>query len=267
MGRLSRRRRTTKRRTRKQRGGAQTLLRVGGVDFQGADVFIINKKDGIDCAVLFQSRNTIGPFLQLAGGRCEHTHDSLEKTISEELYEESRKSIRIDEEVFKAMTAEKSYVDYMGDDEGHKGMRRCFVCQVPYISKTIYDENKAIFDLLISPRNPAAVGRPDHFKSLLHKYLETDAMVRIPIKVLQDTLVAGNNGKARKVDIDGKGTIHHVARYVMNAFVDARKKGVVPYDLGTAIVRGTVKYAQVKNNNKYIDATNDLTGSTDTYTL
>jgi hypothetical protein len=66
-------------------------------------------------------------------------------------------------------------------------------------------------------------------------------------------LVAGNNGRARS--ING----HHVARYVMNAFVEARKKGFVPYDLRT------VKYAQVENNNKYKDATNDLTGRIDTY--
>jgi hypothetical protein len=160
------------------------------------------------------------------------------------------------------MTAEGSYVDYDGDDKGLKGMRRCFVCQVPYISKTIYDENKAIFDLLLSPGNPAAVGKPaGHFAALLKKYLETDAMVRIPIKDLQDTLVAGNNGRARSVN--GQ----HVARYVMNAFVEARKKGFVPYDLGTAIGLGKVKYAQIENNNKYKDATRDLTGRTDTYTL
>jgi len=83
-------------------------------------------------------------------------------------------------------------------------------------------------------------------------------MVRIPIKDLQDTLVAGNNGRARSI----KG--HHVARYVMNAFVEARKKGVrfVPYYLRT------VKHAQVDNNNKYRDATPlNLTGRIDTYTL
>lgn len=263
MGRSTRqRRRTTKRRTRKQRGGAQTLLRVGGVDFQGADVFIINNYGGVDCAVLFQSRNRIGPFLQLAGGRCEDTHRSLEQTISEELYEESRKSIRITEDVFRAMTAAGSYVDYDGDARGLPGRRRCFVCQVPYINTTIYNENKAIFDLLISPGNPAAVGKPvDYYKSLLHKYLETDAMVRIPIKDLEDTLVAGNNGRARKVDVDGKGTLQHVARYVMNAFVEARKKGFVPYDLRK------VNHEELKNNNIYTDATHDLKGRINTYTL
>jgi len=258
----SRRRRTTKRRTRKQRGGVQVLLDVGGVKFQGADVFIINKYGGVDCAVLFQSKNAKGPFLQLAGGRCEDSHESLEQTISDELYEESRKSIRISEDVFKAMTAVGSYVDYDGDAMGIFGRRRCFVCQVPYISKTIYDENKAIFDLLLSPRNPAAAAKPvGHFAALLKKYLETDAMVRIPIKDLQDTLVARNNGRARS--ING----HHVARYVMNAFVEARKRGFVPYDLGTAIGLRRVNHEELKNNNTYRDATRDLTGRIDTYIL
>jgi len=254
----SRRRRTTKRRTRKQRGGAQVLRDVGGVAFQGADVFIINNYKGADSTVLFQSNNAKGPYLQLAGGRCEVSHESLEQTISEELYEESRKSIRISEDVFQAMTAAGSYVDYDGDAMGLAGRRRCFVCLVPYISTTIYDENKKIFDLLISPGNPAAAAKPvGHFAALLKKYLETDAMVRIPIKDLQDTLRPGNNGRARS--INGQ----HVARYVMNAFVEARKKGFrfIPYDLRT------VKYAQVENNNKYKDATHDLTGRIDTYTL
>ena len=253
--RKSRRADRNTRRSRKQHGGAQTLITVDGVAFQGADVFIINNYKGVDSVVLFQSKNAKGPYLQLAGGRCEDTHRSLEHTISEELYEESRKSIRISEEVLQAMTAAKSYVDYPGDAMGLPGMRRCFVCQVPFISKTIYDENKAIFDLLISPGNPAAAAKPaGHFASLLHKYLETDAMVRIPIKDLQDTLRPGNNGRARPI----KG--HHVARYVMNAFVEARKKGFIPFDLRTA------KHAELPNNNRYRDTTQDRTGRTDTYT-
>lgn len=250
MGRSTRRRRTTKRRTRKQRGGAQTLLRVGGVDFQGADVFIINNYRGVDCAVLFQSNNG-RPFLQLAGGRCENTHRSLEHTISEELYEESRKSIRISEDVFKAMTAAGSFVDYDGDARGLPGRRRCFICRVPFISKTIYDENKAIFDLLISPGNPAAVGKPaGHFESLLHKYLETHALARIPMEDLEKTLMAaGNNGRARSV----KG--QHVAKYVMTALLKKIEKGVVPFDLRT------VKHKELNNDNTY------MTGRKDEYAL
>jgi hypothetical protein len=250
------RRRKSRRGSRKQRGGAQTRLTVRGVEFQGADVFMINNYKGVDNVVLFQSRNAKGPYLQLAGGRCEDTHGSLEQTISEELYEESRKSIRISEDVFKKMTRAGSYVDYMGDKMGLSGMRRCFVCAVPYISTKIYNENKQIFDLLISSGNPAAVGKlPGYFATLLKKYLETDAMVRIPFKELTDAVRAGNDGRARDV----KG--HHIATYVMKAIVEARKKGCLPFDLRT------VKHAETINNNEYKDLTQKLRGRIDEYTL
>lgn len=250
------RRRKSRTGSRKQRGGAQTRLTVGGVEFQGADVFMINNYKGVDSVVLFQSRNRVGPYLQLAGGRCEDTHGSLEQTISEELYEESRKSIRISKDVFTEMTRAGSYVDYMGDKMGLSGMRRCFVCTVPYISTTIYNDNKQIFDLLISTRNPAAVGKPPgYFATSQKKYLETDAMVRIPFKDLTDSVRAGNDGRAR--NING----HHIATYVMKAIVEARKKGRRPFDLRT------VKHVESDNNNKYKDLTRDLTGRIDQYTL
>ena len=255
MRRLTRRRKS-RTGSRKQRGGAQTRLTVGGVEFQGADVFMINNYRGADSVVLFQSRNRMGPYLQLAGGRCEDTHGSLEQTISDELYEESRKSIRISEDVFKEMTRAGSYVDYDGDTKGLPGKRRCFVCAVPSISTKIYNENKQIFDLLISPGNPAAVGKPaGHFEELLRKYLETEAMVRIPFKDLTDSVRAGNDGRAREI----KG--HHIATYVMKAIVEARRKGFLPFDLRT------VKHAETLNNNKYKDSTRDLTGRIDLYTL
>jgi hypothetical protein len=210
----------------KQIGGRQILIN----GFQGADILMINKHNGIDSLVLFEQKNARGPYAQLAGGRCEDTHTSLEDTICAELYEESKKTIRISKRLFEAMTATGKYVDYVGDSKaGIPGLRRCYTCKVPKISSKIFNGNKIILDKLINPRNPR------YSKDLvkrLNKYLETFNMIRIPLANIEASLIVGDDGRAREIK-DDFGINHHVARFVMIAYIKAKNAGLIvsPFNL------------------------------------
>ena len=210
----------------KQIGGKQILIN----GFQGADILMINKHNGIDSLVLFEQRNSRGYYVQLAGGRCEDTHTSLEDTICAELYEESKKTIHISKRIFEAMTATGKYVDYVGDSKaGIQGNRRCYTCKVPKISSKIFNENKIILNKLVDPKNP------HYSKDLvkrLNKYLETFNMIRIPLANIESSLIVGDDGRAREIK-DEFGIKHHVAKFVMISYIKAKNAGLIvsPFNL------------------------------------
>ena len=72
------------------------------VDFQGADVFIINYYQNEFCVLLFEDVRRPGN-ITLPGGRCDTGHTNLSDVASLELFEESLKSIKIEKNVFELM--------------------------------------------------------------------------------------------------------------------------------------------------------------------
>ena len=238
-----------------QIGGRQALINIGGVDFQGADVLIINNYKGNDTIVLFTQRNAMGIYAQLPGGRCEDTHNGLEETASLELYEESKKSIKISIDIFKNMTRDRKYVDYDGGSRGLFGKRRCFICRVPKISRTIFNNNAKILRKLINPRNPRFnISLPGK----LRKYMETYDMVRIPINNIISKIIPGDDGRGREItDIDGNNIF--VAKFAMTAFIKAYNKSLItnPYNL--------IHMGENDNDNVYTDPLRRLQGRIDEY--
>ena len=251
---------TKRRKTRSaQRGGAQTIIADGGVNYQGADVLLLNNYHGTPTIVVFRSTLTAGPLpaFGLAGGRCEVKHHGLiENTITEELYEESRKSVFIDHEVFMLMTNDDKYVDiapgpiFVG---GPDQMRRAYVCAGNF-STTIYNENKSIFDRLIA-QDPAN-------KARYHSYLETSEMFRIPIADMEAAIVRlPARGKPMRVN----GRDIYVQQGVFNAYIAAKAKNLIanPFDLLAA----PIKWSEPANGLTVRDRRGLTTGRVDSYYL
>jgi hypothetical protein len=216
-------------------------IQLGGHKYQGADILLIHRYNGQDTIITFAQRNHRGPYVNIAGGRCETKHRDLEDTASVELYEESRKSIFIASDILRDMTKHGSFVDYPGDSHhGLPGRRRCFVARVPHASTTLYSQNKRILDSL--PVNHR-----------LEPFRETDAMIRIPVADIEATVKAGDDGHARIIN----GV--NVSRFTVLAFIRAKAAGLLasPYDLGR------VRYEQKANDNR--DATGIKSGRIDIY--
>jgi hypothetical protein len=217
-------------RRRRQKGGKQVAIYIGGVAFQGADVMIINyhyASPGIPFLVLFQASGASGilPSLGLPGGRCEDTHGTIEVTAQSELYEESRKAVYVDPEVFRDMTKKRNYVDIPGEDPKPgttmvAGRRRVFICIMPFISTTIYDANKAILD--------ADASTPHSFK-------ETQAMIRIPLSDILKSIRADDDGRGRPVAVQGRQ--FYIQSNTMKAVIAALLVGSFEklYHLGTTV--------------------------------
>lgn len=250
---------------RRRKGGAAAApskqILISG--YQGADVFIINHKDGDDHLILVEQKDNQGrSYFELPGGRCETVHTKLEDTIHQELWEETRKSVSISVPVFERMTAKGKFVDYPGGEGGLPGNRKCFVCRADFISTTLYNQNKAIFDLLTTTDNNKAQGKqPGHYKAMLHSFLETDSMKRVKLSVLEASIKQGDDGRKREIT-DGKDKFW-VGKFAMRAYIGARAKGLIakPFKLSDA----PVKHHQRPNNNRFKDATKELVGKCDFY--
>lgn len=251
-----------------QLGGQQKLIVVNGKNFQGADILMINIYKGEDTIVLYEQQYLQKPgffYAQLAGGRCETSHKSLEDTISSELYEESKKSINISKELFIDMIKTNKFVDYEGDKNGLLGSRRCYICRVPFISKTIFDNNNTILNHLLNISNPKFhnnQGKLNELKKKLSKYMETYNMIRIPIKNIRDSIKTDNRMTGRVIK-DNNGIDRHIASYVIKAFKMADRIGLdnlinKPYILQSAC-------AEQNNNFTYIDEKVRLQGTENVY--
>jgi hypothetical protein len=184
---------------------------VNGLEYQGADVFMVTPHDGVDCVVLFEYRDEQGGgYLQLPGGPCLDLHTSLEQTIARELYKASKQSIYISECNFGHMTSASSFVDYECDRERATGAgsileaagvafqpqqlqyRRCFVALVPSINAEKFKENQIILEHLQSRRTTSR-SKNDHDTERagvlrLKKYMETHAMLRVPLQQLYNVM-------------------------------------------------------------------------------
>lgn len=247
----------------------QELINIEGQEYQGADVLIINEYAGVDHVVLFKDAKPLtagqNPSYSLAGGRFEASHDSLEHTIESELYEESKKTIRISKCVFKYMTKLGHFVVSRGDTKhGKYGLRRCYICRVPHISTTLYEQNKSIMNELTSPdTNPTNYEKE---AEKLRSFMETDEMLRIPLSALSASITRNGAGKitddGRARDIDIRiGTVVkrvHITSITMKAFVKASiendnwttKPFPMTFDLSRAISERWVNYIQKPNDNE-----------------
>jgi len=212
---------------------------VNGVPFQGAEVMLINTYNGVDTVVAFKTAGP-NPSLGLAGGRCDNTDRTIEQTVGRELYEESRKTIHISTQLFKNMTAQRSYVDYLGDraHPGLHGMRRCYICHVPYISTTNYNKNHNILDLL----EEKATARE---RQALDPYLETVDMVRIPMASLAKRVRSVNGVR--------------IQTSLYKAYDEAVRTRIQPF----VLTKGS--HTQVQNDNVYRGVRHKLTGTIDRY--
>lgn len=205
----------------------QRQIHLGGHKYQGADILLIHRYNGQDTIITFAQRNHRGSYVNIAGGRCETKHRDLEDTASIELYEESCKSVFIASDVIRDMTKHGSFVDYPGDTHHElPGRRRCFVARAPHVSTTLYNQNKRILDSLPVRRQ-------------LVPFLETNAIVRIPLADIEATLETGDTGHARIIN----GV--NVSRFTIVAFIRAKAAGLLssPYDLAH------VHYEQKANDN------------------
>lgn len=117
------------------------------IDFQGADVFIITNYENQYCVVLFEDAFRRGN-ITMPGGRCDSGHTNLSDVASQELFEESLKSIKVEPSVFERMDSQNlktnltTYIDITGARGGHKGYRRVYFCYMPSIDVSYYDSNK-----------------------------------------------------------------------------------------------------------------------------
>jgi hypothetical protein len=140
------------------------------IDFQGADVFIITKYENQYCVVLFEDAFTRGN-ITMPGGRCDSGHTKLSDVASQELFEESLKSIKVEPNVFERMDSQNvkpnliTYIDIEGARGGLRGYRRVYFCYMPSIDVSNYDSNK------ISLNRPTTED----------KYKETVKLILIPI--------------------------------------------------------------------------------------
>ena len=219
-------------------GGQQKTITQDGVTYQGADIFIINSWKGNDYVVLFELKDKTGkPYYQMPGGRCETAHKFVEDTIHDELWEESRKSIKISIPIFKEMSSLGKYVDYDGDSKaGLPGKRRCFVCKANKISQTTYDLNKKVLDKLTSLENDVDQGKPPGYYATQYKaFLETKSMKRIALTSLEESnremikQHGSDDGRSRMID----GV--WVNKFVITAYIKSKGKNLIadPYRLSS----------------------------------
>ena len=150
----------------------QKALIINGIPYQGADIFILTKRNDTICIILFvpidPKTNEPRDIVNMPGGRCETKHKTLEAVASQELFEESACTIKISEQEF----TDTLYYNLAGSGEGASGMRRTYLVYIPDTAniETNYKNN------LEKIRSNSKIH---------HSYSETNEMVFIPLQNLQ----------------------------------------------------------------------------------
>lgn len=160
-------------------GSQEKLLEVNDKIYNSAGVLLINKKYNTDCIVLFKSSIPIpsgvnkGKFYcDIPGGGIDIEDSSLEETAKRELFEETKKLLSISSSKLKLLKDKNLFLELPGR-RPHKrkpGLFACFVAKLPYISSTVYNQNK---DILKKVR-------------LDDVFYETIEVVRFPISNLKE---------------------------------------------------------------------------------
>jgi hypothetical protein len=176
------------------------------IDFQGADVFIITNYENQYCVVLFEDAFTRGN-ITMPGGRCDTGHTNLSDVASQELFEESLKSIKVEPSVFERMDSQNvktnliTYIDIEGARGGLRGYRRVYFCYMPSIDVSYYDSNK------VSLNKPTTED----------KYKETVKLILIPINNIISIVIDPFFFIGNKRIKDIKNTRYTITKTTMNA--------------------------------------------------
>lgn len=188
----------------------------GFVDFQGADVFIINNYRNKLCVILFEDAENPGN-ITMPGGRCETKHTDLAEVAHQELFEESLKTIQVPSSIFRNMTVQNqtgpliTYVDIRGSgshliaSDGKRSKRRVYFCYMPhYINlDDYYYYNKQFLK-----------GR-----SVLKGFKETINIILIPISNILSIVSNSNEIFYESKEIqDNKNQTFTVSRITIEAF-------------------------------------------------
>ena len=186
------------------------------VDFQGADVFIINNYRNELCVILFEDKKNPGN-ITMPGGRCETKHPDLAEVAHQELFEESLKTILVPSYIFRNMTDQNqtgtliTYVDIRGSRshliarDGKRSKRRVYFCYMPdYINlDDYYYYNKQFLK-----------GR-----SVLKGFKETINIILIPISNILSIVSNSNERFYESKEIqDNKNQTFTVSRITIEAF-------------------------------------------------
>lgn len=140
------------------------------INFQGADVFIITKYENQYCVVLFEDALRQGN-ITMPVGRCDSGHTNLSDVASQELFEESLKSIKVEPNVFERMDSQNvttnliTYIDITGARGGLRGYRRVYFCYMPSIDVSNYYLNQVNLNM----------------QTIGYEYKETVKLILIPI--------------------------------------------------------------------------------------
>lgn len=203
------------------------------VDFQGADVFIITNYENQYCVVLFEDAFKRG-HITMPGGRCDTGHTNLSDVASQELFEESLKSIKVEPNVFERMDTQNlgikliTYVDITGARGGLRGYRRVYFCYMPSIGidASYYYSNKVSLN---SPKTE-------------DEYKETVNLMLIPIDNIISIVSAPTFIIERKTIKDINNIPYTVTRITMEAFYNFLNE----YNKFTSISPRTMRSTQRK---------------------
>ena len=186
------------------------------IDFQGADVFIITKYENQYCVVLFEDASRRGN-ITMPGGRCDSGHTNLSDVASQELFEESLKSIKVEPSVFEHMDSQNlktnltTYIDITGSRGGLRGYRRVYFCYMPSIDVSNYYLNQVNL-------NMSTIG---------YEYEETVNLILIPINNIISIV-------SDPIFIIGKKTINDINN--------------IPYTITRSTIEALYKFLTIYNN-------------------
>ena len=206
------------------------------VDFQGADVFIITKYENQYCVVLFEDVYKRG-HITMPGGRCDTGHTNLSDVASQELFEESLKSIKVEPNVFERMDTQNlktnliTYVDITGARGGLRGYRRVYFCYMPSIDDSYYYSN------IVSLNSPTTED----------EYKETVNLMLIPIDNIISIVSAPTFIIGRKKIKDINNNPYTVTRITMEAFYNFLNE----YNKFTSISPRTMRSTPRKTSRTY----------------
>ena len=160
----------------------QEALTIGGIQYQGVDIFILTKIDDTICIILFVPIDPITRIplntVNMPGGRLEKKHATLEEVASQELFEESACSIIISKSEFRKTL----YYDLVGSKVGIPGKRRTYVVSIPY---TVEMEN-------IYYENLEKIKKDSNIDK---SYSETSDIVFIPIQSIIDLIAKSHHNR------------------------------------------------------------------------
>jgi len=158
----------------------EKLILLDDKKYNSAGVLLINRYSNKDCVVLFKSALPIpsginkGKFYcDIPGGGIDIEDETLEKTASRELFEETKKLLDIAPNKLKYLKDKDSFIELPGrrlSGKRKSGLFACYVTRLPHLSYKIYNTNKEILKKI----------------KIDKVFYETIELIRIPISNLKE---------------------------------------------------------------------------------